>query len=512
MAFLRRPEAYGPSVADVATIATHASVVFLAGDRAYKMKRAVRYPYLDYSTLARRGRACEREVALNRRTAPELYLGTAAVVRSPDGALALARDGDAAAGAPVEWLVAMRRFDQAGLLDRLAAAGALTREVAETLAERVAGFHALAAPVTSGRHGGGRAGLAWVVEDNREALDGAPDLFPPSSVQAFGDAADAALARLGPLLDRRLADGFVRDCHGDLHLANVCLVDGAPVIFDGIEFNDRVSRIDVLYDLAFLLMDLVHRDLPAQANAVLNRYLGHTEDHAGLAALPLFLSQRAAVRAKVRAAAADLAAADDERAGHERAARAYFDAALGFLQPAAPLLVAVGGFSGSGKSSLARALAPVLGPAPGAVHLSSDVTRKALFGRAPQDRLPEDAYAPAVNEAVYAAMRETAGTCLAAGHAVVCDAVHARDDERAALADLACQHGARFAGFWLDAPAAALARRITARAGDASDATVAVLEDQVARGAGTVTWTRLDATAPPDAAAAAALDALGLEV
>ena len=500
IAFLTEPASYGPDIERVERIATHGAMVFLAGTRAYKMKRAVRYPYMDFSTLALRKTTCEREIALNRRTAPELYLDVEAVVRGADGKLALGGPGE-----PVEWLVVMKRFDQDGLCDRLARAGRLTPGLMAALADEIATFHdgaerldAAAAP------GGGAAGLGAVIEENLSELGERPDLFPPGDVAAFARASRAALNRLAPLLDGRLAAGFVRRCHGDLHLRNICVIDGRPRIFDAIEFNDAIACIDVLYDLAFLIMDLEHRGLRGHANLVLNRYLQHEAEAAGLAALPLFLSVRAAVRAKVDVSMADSQSdALTTQALYDEAG-AYFHAARAYLEPPPPRLVAIGGLSGTGKTSLARELAPDLGAPPGALHLRSDVLRKALAGVGELNRLPPESYTPAASEAVYAELLRRAHAALDAGRAVIVDGVYARPAERAAIEALAHDLGLPFHGLWLDCPEPVMVERVAARLGDASDATAEVVRGQLAYDLGEITWSRLEVSGGLPAATAAA--------
>ena len=288
--WLAAPETYGNGIQQVERIDTHGAIVFLAGERAYKVKRAVKYPYMDFSTLDRRQAACEREIALNRRTAPDLYLVAESIVRARDGTLQFGGPGET-----VEWLVLMRRFDQDGLCDRLAQRGLLTLALARALAQEVASLHD-AAEVLSGSaaKGGGAAGIRAVIDDNAAEFAELPDLFPGANELATSTA--HALDTVAARLDARLAEGLVRRCHGDLHLRNICVIDGHPTIFDCIEFNDAIACIDVFYDLAFLLMDLEHRELRALGNLVLNRYLQLRDDIGGLATLPLFLSVRAAVR------------------------------------------------------------------------------------------------------------------------------------------------------------------------------------------------------------------------
>jgi len=488
--FLSQPASYPGNVESVDTIATHASILFLAGDRAFKLKRAVKYSYLDYSTLELRRRACELEVALNRRTAPSLYLSASPILRTPDGRLGF--DGP---GEPVEWVIVMRRFPQDALFGHLAEHCALTAPLALDLADRIAAFHAIAG--VEPEHGGA-PGVAAVIEINDENLRRSPPLgVSTADIDLLRDASQAALGKHAGLLDQRRATGRVRRCHGDLHLNNICLIDGQPTLFDCIEFSDLISCIDVLYDLAFLLMDLRHRGLVQQGGLIFNRYLDLTGDDDGLPALPLFMSLRAAVRAHVTATAAGLESPGSRQQGLE-AARSYFDLAIDALGPRPPRLVAIGGLSGTGKSSVAAAIAGELGIGAGARVLRSDVLRKRLFGKSPEDQLPDEAYAKSANERVYAALESRAAEMLAAGHSVIVDAVAARPEERAAIADLARRAGAGFDGIWLQAREATLLARLAQRGKDASDATAAVLRRQLAYDLGTIDWICVDADRPRD--------------
>lgn len=461
----------------VERVDTHASRVFLAGDRAYKLKRAVRFPYLDYATPGRRRAACLDELRLNRRTAPGLYLDVRSVVRRGDG-LAFGPAEDPSA---LDWVVVMRRVDAEGLFDRMADRGRLDRGLMEALADAVAGFHATA---EIRRDAGGADAMAWVIDDNATELRELAPWLGRDRIDEFAARTRSVLDEFGWLLDRRRDDGFVRRCHGDLHLRNVCLLDGRPTPFDCIEFSDAIAICDVLYDLAFLLMDLDRRGLRPCGNAVLNRYLERTGDHAGLALLPLFLSARAGVRAKVAATAGSR----EEAECHFRLARAYLD-------PAPCRLVAIGGFSGSGKSTLARALAPSLGRAPGAVVLRTDVIRKRLAGATPEARLPAEAYDAAASLRVYEELLRLARLVVSTGHSAVADAVFARPEERSAI-EAAARGEAWFAGVWLDAPTGRLVRRVEARTRDASDATPDVVRRQAGYDLGTIAWRRLDAERP----------------
>jgi uncharacterized protein len=497
--FMGRAAAYGEDSATVERIETHASLVFLAGEHAYKVKKAVKYPFLDFSTLEKRRQACLHELHLNRRTAPQLYLEVVPVSIEPDGSFKLRGTGEAA-----EWVLVMRRFGQEGLYDRMAAAGRLSLNAMAPLAAVIAAFHGAADRCLTQDQA--VRPLEGVIAEH-EALLADARAFPPDAAAELARGTRAAFTTLSPFLRARALDGYVRHCHGDLHLRNIVEIGGAPVLFDAIEFDDSLATIDVLYDLAFLLMDLGMRGLGGHANAMLNAYLdadGGSGNLLGLRALPLFLSLRAMIRAKVeflRAQNAPSAEAD----GIREEAHAYFHRAGGFLAPSRPSLVAIGGLSGSGKSAAARAIAPEIGAFPGAVIVRSDVERKRLFGRAQDERLPESAYAAGVSAEVYAMCRKRAALVLKAGRSVIVDAVHARPEERDAVAALAAAHGADFSGLWLEAPVDVMRDRVAKRAGDVSDATPSVVEAQTGYDLGALNFDRIDASRPIDEVAAACL-------
>ena len=486
-AFLADPASYvsGPSSVDV--IETHAARVFLAGDEAIKVKKHVRLPYLDFTTLEQRHAVCAREIELNRPAAPEIYLGLVAITRSKDGRLAFAGSGET-----VDVAVRMRRFDQADVMTHVAEQGRIDAAMAKAMADVVCVAHDAATIATTGD---GVECFADIIGDIEEACEDMPGDAMRAARSRFSREASEHLSRVRPLIAQRAAQGLRRRCHGDLHLGNMVLWHGKPVPFDALEFDEDMATIDVLYDLAFLLMDLERLGLRAPANALLNRYLWRTDARnlSGLAALPLFMALRAGIRAMVevhRERGNDDAHALETASG---SVLRYLETANALLTPTSPCLIAVGGLSGSGKSTLAEALAPAIGLAPGAVHLRSDLERKRLFAAGETERLPDDAYTRDVTAKVYATLVANAATALSSGYSTVVDAVHAAPEEREAIEQVARKAGVPFVGIWLDAPQRVLVDRVEARRGDASDATAAVVAHQFDYDLGAITWHRLEA-------------------
>ena len=277
-------------------------------------------------------------------------------------------------------------------------------------------------------------------------------------------------------------------------------------MFDAIEFNDEIACIDVMYDTAFLLMDLWRRDLPLHANALWNGYLMASGDVDGVVLLPLFLSCRAAVRAKTSAMAAGLQRDASRRNELEELARHYLAMAAHLLRPPTPALLAVGGLSGSGKSSLAMALAPTVGAVPGAVVVRSDEMRKQLSGVDPLQRLGPERYTSEMSRSVYEALGDRADRVLRSGHSAIADAVFARPSERDAIEQVAAAAGVPFVGIWLDAPESVLVDRVGHRERDVSDADAAVIREQLGRDTGPISWSRIDASPRLDAVLQRAID------
>lgn len=481
--------------ATVGRVDTHLSILLLGDGLALKLKRAVKLPFVDFTDAEHRLAVCERELALNRRTAPQMYRAVRRITRRADGGLEL--DGP---GPLVDSYVEMRRFKGEDLFAEMAAADRLTPVLMDRLARQIAAFHpdAEAGPT---EHGADR--LRGILDLSRTGL-AETAVFAPADCAGLQEALLTRWQRHREALDARAGQGKVRRCHGDLHLGNICLFEGAPTPFDCLEFDEELATVDVLYDLAFLLMDLWHRGHGRLANLCLNRYLDATGDEGGLALLPFFMALRAAIRAQVLALQAK--SAPGPAAAQ---AQGYFALARRLLDEGAPRLVAVGGLSGSGKSTLAGLLAPQIGPPPGARVLSSDRLRKGHFGVAAETRLPEAAYGPDVSQTIYRALCDRAAAVLQGGWSVVADAVFDRPADRAAIAS-ARPAGVLFSGLWLQAPAELLAQRVSARRNDPSDATPAVVHEQSRRLGEVIDWPAIPAAGDVEEVLRAARSRLGL--
>jgi aminoglycoside phosphotransferase family enzyme/predicted kinase len=438
-------------------IETHISWVLLAGDSAYKIKKPVRLPFVDYSALQARRHFCEEELRLNRRLAPSLYLGLARITGTPQ---APQLDGS---GPALEYAVHMRRFPEGALFAEQLAAGTLSHLDVDALADLLADFHntqAPAAPATPFASAPTRHMAA------RAALKGALAAAQPAEQAKLHDWIESEASTLQALWTERRHAGRVRECHGDLHLNNVVSLPGSVAAFDGIEFDPALRWIDVLDDIAFAVMDFMARGRADLAWRLLNRWLDGTGDHAGLPALRFSMLYRALVRAQVEQL---------QGPGPAAAARRYLDTALALTQPGQPRLFVTHGLPGSGKTFASQKLLE----REGAIRLRSDVERKRLFGL---DMLADsrasglDLYQPEITARTYAALFSRARAALKAGWPVILDAAFLHRAERAQALALAGELDVPFSIIDCQAPPQVLRERLQARRGDASEATAEVID------------------------------------
>jgi uncharacterized protein len=470
---LLRPDAYphltsGP----VVLVQTHISYVLLTGSYVYKVKKPVDLGFVDFSTLERRRHFCEEEVRLNRRGAPGLYLGVVPIARGDGAGAGLVLGGG---GPAVEYAVKMRQFPEEGVFSRLLARGALGESDVEALASTVAAYHADAPRDATGRFGRPDDLLAGIREDHRQSERFVGRFQTRDRLDETDAFTERFVASHRVLLAARVADGHVRECHGDLHLGNICRWEGRTLLFDCIEFNERYRWIDTMHDAAFTAMDLEARGRRDLANAFINTYAELTGDWDGLRLLPLYLCRYAYVRAKVSSMLADEPEAEPSaRESAGEAAKRYYELAHAYSSPRRGRLLVMCGASGSGKSTIARALARRLG----AAHVRSDAVRKHLAGVPLRARAEADVYAPAMSERTYARLLEL-GTALAAeGHTVILDARYSRRTQRGPLIEAAAARGIPLRILHCTVPPDLLRIRLDRRQGDVSDATAELLAAQ----------------------------------
>ncbi len=455
-----------------APIETPLSAVFVGHDTAWKLRKAVRLPFVDFRPLAARERAARRELELNLAWAPTLYRDVVTVTEGANGPELAGR------GRVLDYVVRMARVPAEDFLlarTEAKAGPGLSDAMLDQLGDMAAEMHSHLTPLPDADP----SALERITDGNVATAIGAG--LPADRVIAWRDEVQERLARQRSWFVARAANGFVRRCHGDLHLGNLCVFEGKLTAFDALEFDEGMATIDVGYDLAFLLMDLDIRVGRPAANRVLNRYLARHPDVDLLRGLPIFLSLRALVRAHVAA-------------NSGRPWQRYLDYAQAVLRPPPPAAVGIGGLPGTGKSTLARSLAPRLGAAPGALILRSDEIRKRLHNVPPETRLPPTAYTPEVSRLVMRTLFTDMQHAIDAGHSVIADLTFLSAEHRRQASAAAGM--APFAGIWLTAPLDVLEARIRARHNDASDATPEVLHNLAAHNPGPGSWTELDATAP----------------
>lgn len=479
---LLNPAAYAHPVAETRLIETHISWVILAGDYAYKIKKPINFGFLDFSSLEKRHHFCSEEIRLNTRLAPDHYLAVVAITGTTK---APCMEG---AGPALEWAVKMRAFPADATLDREAQ---ITTDQIDAIADQIAAFHEGIAATPPDSAYGSPETVAEPVATNFAQLhtllkDPNGDTDPLlNDLQAWSQREGE---RLAAHFTARKANGCIRECHGDLHLGNIAWVDEKPLIFDALEFNPALRHIDVISEIAFLVMDLRHRGRPELAWRLLNRYLEQSGDgcngYPGIQALPYYLVYRAMVRAKVSALQASQSGRDFSEC------QTYLQLAHRLAHDRRPALVLMHGVSGSGKTWLSQHLLELLG----AIRLRSDVVRKRLFGLKPLQDSATDAatgftttpggiYTQEASARTLASLLDQARASLAAGFLTIVDATFIHRSWRAPFQALAEELDVAWQIVSVEAPSDILQARIAQRqknAADASEADAAVLASQLA--------------------------------
>lgn len=480
VAALREPAVYPHRVDAVEVIETHISSVLLAGEYAYKLKKPVDLGFVDFSMLARRRHFCDEEIRLNRRSAPTLYLDVVPITRSRTSA-ALRIGGD---GTVIDYAVRMRRFPRDARLDQMAQLGTLDAPLIDQLADTIAAFHLRCNVAPSDRTFGAPDQIRrWTMDNLRELQRLTPDPSQRQRIERLARWTEAEFARRAPVFAERRASGHVRECHGDLHLGNLVLIEGQPVPFDCIEFNPQLRFIDVMSDVAFTWVDLIDHGLPRLAWRLLNRYLEATGDYAGLATLRFYAVYRALVRAKValiRRGQPGIAAT--EREIDEQASARYLTVAENLTQETRARMVLTCGVTGSGKTTVSQHLLELLG----ALRVRSDVERKRLAGIAVTDHahigISSALYDAPTTRRTYEQLMRAAIVIVDSGFPAIVDATFLRRADRATFCELAEQLGAQPTIVFCQAARETLHARVAARVArgtDASDATLDVLTHQL---------------------------------
>ncbi len=468
---LCKPDAYPHTTGEIRLVETHISWVLLTGQTVYKIKKPVQFAFLDFSTLAQRLFYCREELRLNQRLAPELYLDIVPITGTPEHPTLGGEAGDV-----IEYAIKMRQFPAGQLLSERAANGQLSTDEIDQLAQIIADFHGICAKAREGSPYGDSASIKRWSDENfaciSPLLKDDPQLQQLRRIQSWGE---TQWQQKASLMQARKQQGFVRECHGDLHLNNITLINGKVTLFDCIEFNAELRWIDVISEIAFLMVDLLHVGYDAYAYRALNRYLQLTGDYAGLGLLRYYLVYRALVRAKL-ALLRMLQQQDGEtiRQAHDEYA-VYAALAERFTQSANPVLIITHGYSGSGKSFLASQLAAQTG----ALQIRSDVERKRLFGYHAQDRTDGSIYSPTAGQQTYQQLAALAKMVIEAGFPVIVDATFLKSAQRGMFRQLADDCGVRFIILAAQASAQTLRQRVSERHGDASEATLEVLQRQL---------------------------------
>ena len=472
------PDVYDHPVSKIELIETHISWVILTGKFVYKIKKPVNFDFLDFSTLEKRKTFCEQEIALNRRLAPDIYLDVVSITGTSEKPLiSVASNEDKA----FEFAVKMKQFPQSAQFDNLLAAGDLSSEKIDALAPVVADFHQRTAVASEDMDYGNKDKVINPVKENFDLISESlkTDTYQ-GQLAALKQWSFTEFSKLESVFEQRKKDGFIRECHGDMHLRNLAWIDDKPLAFDCIEFNPDLRWIDVISEIAFLIMDLQDRKQHHLANRFLNSYLEITGDYAGLKVMPFYLCYRAMVRAKVDALRiGQLDKNIENRQDEFEQFESYIDLAIGYTKAPTPALMIMRGLSASGKSTVSQQLLEKLG----AIRVRSDVERKRLFGLKAKEKAKSDIdkgiYSTQASEQTYVKLLELAAEVISAGFSVIIDAAFLHYHQREPFQALAKKLAVPFTILEVTAPIEILQQRIIARKNDASDADLSVLNNQL---------------------------------
>lgn len=485
---LLNPRIYPVSwhVSEVEMIQSHIAMLFLAGDYAFKLKRAVLSPGTDFSTPQKRRVACVREMRRSTVYAPHLVVGVRSVRRLPNGRICIG----GRLGEEIDTLLVMRRLKKADILGSFLPCETFDRFEVMDLAEQLADLHNKAKTFRTKWTADDIENI--ITENERVLYQFAESFIEQEKIKELTTVSHRFLLQNMSLIALRQKSGRIRKCHGELLLCNIARKENKYLFFSPVEYNETLDCIDTLYDLAYLLMDMEMRGMRRLANMLFNHYLAYTNDMTGYPLLPLYQSMRASSRAGVCAKKAVLLDGE-EKAEAEQTARDYFDLALHFLKHNKPALIACGGLSGSGKSRVARELGGRLNPPPGAVILQEDVVKKQMAGCPLNERLDSSFHTSAYEQVAYDVLRQQARMALSVGSSVIIDALFYNEKERKAVEELAKELNIPFVGVWIEAPLDIRAERVYSRIRNTSDVhEKATLETQMQLHTGHITWNRID--------------------
>lgn len=482
------PAVYDHPVEQIRLIETHISWVILTGEYAYKIKKPVDFGFLDFSTLEKRHHYCEQELRLNRRLAADIYIEVVSI--NSQGPSATSDTVISGQGDAIEYAVKMKQFPQSAQLDNILSAGGLTADQMDAIAHMIAGFHRSIEIAGADTTYGDDAVVYGPVEENFIQIGQHIDTTPYSdTLSRLKQWNKAEHNRLEPVLHQRKADAFIRECHGDMHLRNMLWLEDRPLAFDCIEFNPQLRWIDVISEVAFLIMDLQDREQDRLANRFINTYLEDTGDYAGLSVLPFYLCYRAMVRAKVDVLRLEQGSiTDNEKTQTLKRFESYLKLAASYTGERKASLIIMRGMSASGKSTVSQQLVDAMG----AIRIRSDVERKRIFNlqsnENTQDAINAGIYSRQASQLTYKKLLELAENIIAAGYTVIVDAAFLKQEQRNPFSLLADKLDVPFTILELTAPPEVLRQRIEARRNDISDADISVLEHQLAN------WCPLDET------------------